>query len=87
MQVALLMDSASDAPYHRATVEAVGHAAAALGVAVDISAHRTDAVPFDDRLTGVDGVVVGPGSPYRDEPGVWSVIRRARERGVPLVGT
>jgi hypothetical protein len=47
MQVALLMDSASDAPYHRATVEAVGHAAAALGVAVDIRVHRTDAV----RLT------------------------------------
>jgi hypothetical protein len=32
-------------------------------------------------------VVVGPGSPYRNPDGVHDVVRTARERGVPLVGT
>ena len=32
-------------------------------------------------------VVVGPGSPYANPDAVHAVIRTARERGVPLVGT
>jgi CTP synthase (UTP-ammonia lyase) len=87
VRVALLIDSAADAPYHRATVTAIGQAADALGLQVNVSVHATDSVTFDDRLSGVDGVVIGPGSPYRDDASVWSVIRTARECGVPLVGT
>jgi len=33
------------------------------------------------------GILVAPGSPYRDMEAVLDVIRFARERGVPLVGT
>ena len=49
-------------------------------------------VPTDtiqSRLIADPGaaVVVGPGSPYRNRDGVLAVIRSAREKGIPLVGT
>ena len=87
MRVALLIDLPPDATYHRATVEALHHAADALEIDLDLGVHRTDALPFGADLDGIDGVVIGPGSPYRDEAAAWSVVRSARERGVPLVGT
>jgi CTP synthase (UTP-ammonia lyase) len=84
MRVALLIDSPPTAPYHVATVDALGHAAAGLGRALDLRVLRTD-----DAASALDaeGIVIGPGSPYRDELAVWDVVRSARERGVPLVGT
>ena len=87
MRVALLIELPPDAAYHRATVEALRHATDALGHELDLGVHTTDALTFDADLDGVDGVVIGPGSPYRDETAAWSVVRSARERGVPLVGT
>jgi CTP synthase (UTP-ammonia lyase) len=33
------------------------------------------------------GLLIAPGSPYRDMEGAIAAIRYARERGVPLVGT
>lgn len=83
--VAVLIDLPSDHPYHRATLAALAHAAAGLNM-------RSIVVPTD-AITGRsadelgDAVVVGPGSPYRDPEAVHAVIRSARERGVPLVGT
>ena len=38
-------------------------------------------------LDGLDGFLVAPASPYRDTSAVLEVIRSARERGVPLLGT
>lgn len=87
MRVALLIDSAPTAPYHLATVAAINHAADAIGHALDLGVHRTDANAIPPDLRSLDGIVVGPGSPYRDERAVWDVVRSARERGVPLVGT
>ena len=80
--ITVVMDLAPDRPYHRATVAAIGHAADAAGVAVDVQVVTTDAV----GALG-DGVVIGPGSPYREPAAVERVIRGARERGLPLVGT
>ena len=87
MRVALLIDLLPAARYHNATVAALGHAAEVLGSSLDLVVRTTDAVDFDFDLNGVDGVVIGPGSPYRDEATVWALVRSARERGVPLVGT
>jgi CTP synthase (UTP-ammonia lyase) len=87
VRVALLSDYPPEAPYRRATIDALHHAADAVGIPLDLGVHATDSLPFEADLAGVDGVVVGPGSPYRDDQAVWSVIRSARERGVPLVGT
>jgi len=74
------------APYHRATIEAIGHAAQALATPLDVDARATGPA-LGEALGAVDGIVIGPGSPYRDEAAVWDLIRAARERGVPLVGT
>ena len=87
MHVALLIDSPPSAPYHRATVEALHHAATTVDRQLDLDVLHTDALPFGADLAGLDGVVIGPGSPYRDAVAVETVIRSARERGVPLVGT
>ena len=84
MRVALLMDAPLSRSYAAATIEALDHAAAALGCSLDLRHLATDAA--GDALES-DGVVIGPGSPYRDEQAVWDVVRSARERGVPLVGT
>jgi CTP synthase (UTP-ammonia lyase) len=57
-----------------------------------------EATPFEwidtDRLSGeperleaLGGFFIAPASPYRDMEAVLGVIRRAREQGVPLVGT
>lgn len=38
-------------------------------------------------LQGYAGVLIAPGSPYKDFAGALNAIRYAREQGVPLVGT
>jgi CTP synthase (UTP-ammonia lyase) len=38
-------------------------------------------------LDAVDGVWVVPGTPYRDDDAVYTAIGRAREEGLPLLGT
>ena len=40
-----------------------------------------------DRFDEFGGFFIAPASPYRDMGAVLDVIRYARERGVPLVGT
>ena len=81
------MDLPDEARYARATVDAIGHAAVGLGRQVELRVSRTDASGLAEEVASADGVVIGPGSPYRDEVAVWDAIRTARERGLPLVGT
>lgn len=69
----------------RFTVDALGHAAAALGDAVTIEVVRT-AELAGGRPTG-DGVLLGPGSPYDSPAAVEALATRARAEGFPLVGT
>ena len=73
--------------YHHRTLDAVTHAAGSLGVETDLRVVRTTQV--DDRYPRrlPDAVVIGPGTPYEQPQAAEEVIRSARERGVPLVGT
>jgi CTP synthase (UTP-ammonia lyase) len=90
VRVLLVIDLDADAPYHRATADALHHAADAAGEALDLRVHPSDTlaeVAGDHGDDSYDGVVIGPGSPYRDEPAVWSIVRNARAAGIPLVGT
>jgi CTP synthase (UTP-ammonia lyase) len=41
----------------------------------------------DVMLDAADGVWVVPGTPYRDDDAVYAAIGRAREEGLPLLGT
>ncbi len=86
LTIALLMDLPPQHAYHRATLAAIAHAAAT------VSGVRAVVVPTDTiggrSADGLgDGVVVGPGSPYREPDAALDVIGSAREGGVPLVGT
>lgn len=50
----------------------------------------TDGGGVADILSGVtayDGLWIAPGSPYADDDAVLEVIRHARERALPLLGT
>jgi hypothetical protein len=80
--VAVLMDLPPEHRYHRATVAALGRAGPAR-----VSVVPTDTIRGRGADALGDAVVVGPGSPYSDAGAVLDVIRSARERGVPLIGT
>jgi CTP synthase (UTP-ammonia lyase) len=80
------MDLRPDEPYHQATLAALAHAGA-VSCALRTIVVPTDTIGGRDADALGDAVVVGPGSPYREAEAVLDVIRSARERGVPLVGT
>jgi len=80
--ITVLMDLPETNDSHRYTIDALGHAIAATGAPITFSVVHTDSRP---RLR--DGVVIGPGSPYRDPAAAEAAIQTAREKGIPLVGT
>ena len=70
-------------PTHRFTNAALEHARVEYAwVPTDEIRSDTDA-----RLGRFAGLLISPGSPYRDMEGAIAAVRYARERGVPLVGT
>ncbi len=73
--------------YFQPTLDAVEHAAAGLELDAEVRVVRTDTI--DDRYFDElpDAVVIGPGSPYIEPDAAERVIRTAREKGLPLVGT
>lgn len=86
--VMVLMDLPSGHPYHKATVAALGHAAAALMIPIDVHVVSTDTINDAGRTaTSGSAIVIGPGSPYREPDLAIEVVREARERNIPLVGT
>lgn len=86
-QISVIIDSPPDAKYHVATIEALRHAVDASAHDIPVVVVRTPDISDTFVSTFDGGVVIGPGSPY-DVPGrADDVIRSARERGVPLVGT
>jgi len=75
---------------HRATDAALGHAAHALSIAVDVRWLPTAALTAADAaptLERCDGLWIAPGSPYQSLDGALRAIRFARERDWPLVAT
>jgi CTP synthase (UTP-ammonia lyase) len=73
-------------PPHPATDDALRHAADALGLDLDANWISTSAV--DDRVVrDHHGLLVAPGSPYRDIARTLQAIRCAREQHIPCLGT
>ena len=86
--VTVLIDLPADHRYHKATLAALEHASAALGLPIDVQVVPTDTIRDAARVaTPGSAIVIGPGSPYRDPELANEVVREARERNVPLVGT
>ncbi|HEX4838337.1 MAG TPA: hypothetical protein VFV03_07440 [Solirubrobacteraceae bacterium] len=76
-------------PPHVATDAALGHAAEALGVEVDIrwlSTLELENLPTAE-LASHDALWCAPGSPYRSLDGALRAIRVARESDWPFLGT
>lgn len=88
--IAIIADFDPESETHRATNEALKHSIAAYGQNVEFGWIDTAdlSVPGRlERLSGWDGIFIGPGSPYKNMDGVLSAIRIAREQGIPLLGT
>ncbi|MFN8223138.1 MAG: hypothetical protein U0R50_07860 [Gaiellales bacterium] len=80
--VTVLIDLPAGDPAYAFTLAGLGHALAARGLDVAPAFTRTDEIGELGR-----GVVVAPGSPYRDPAAAEAVIERCRLDGTPLLGT
>ena len=86
-RIDVIFDVDEGTRFYGPTVDALSHAADALGLAVDIAVVRTDTVDhhYFDRLP--DAVFIGPGTPYRVPEAAELIVRTARERDISLVAT
>jgi CTP synthase (UTP-ammonia lyase) len=88
LTVAVIGDFDDTFTPHLATDDALRHAAAHLGVAVDIRWLATEALESDlADLRTAGALLCAPGSPYRSLPGALRALRHGREHGVPTLGT
>ena len=90
LTVGIIGDFDPGSETHRATNEALQHAAHALGMTVTATW-----LPTGDLNTGAveqvlgsfDALCASPGSPYKDMEGALRGIQFAREQGWPFIGT
>jgi CTP synthase (UTP-ammonia lyase) len=88
--IAVVGEFNPDNASHRATNETIKDCSVALGapIAFDWIGTQDLAEPEGGRLlTGLSGLWISPGSPYRNLGGALFAIRTARERKIPLLGT
>lgn len=87
--IAVVGDLPPEHSHRRATVDALAHAGASAGVAVEPWWVGTESLSAGaaGALAGADGVLVAPGSPYRSMAGALAAIELARVEGRPLLGT
>ena len=88
--VGIAGDWNAGSPSHRATNEALDHAARTLSVPVEARWLPTPSLAAEGgeaMLRQADAVWCGPGSPYLSMDGALEAIRFAREQGRPFIGT
>jgi len=89
-KVAIIGDFKPDRLSHKATNEALRHAADSLSIMVSVDWLQTQTLSTEaDRakLKEYHGVFCAPGGPYRNMTGALESIRFAREQGWPFIGT
>ena len=86
LRLSLIGDYRADAVAHQAIPSAIERAARWLNIPVEAEWIATDQLDQTD-LTRSDAVWVVPGSPYRNDAGVFETIRWARESGKPFLGS
>lgn len=88
LSIAVIGDFDDTYTPHLATDDAVGHAAKALGVEVEITWLPTDDLERDlAPVRAADALWCAPGSPYRSLAGAVAALRYGREQQVPTLGT
>ena len=89
-KIAIIGDFEPDRPSHKATDEALRHAANALSLAVNSDWLPTQVLETKagtEKLKEYHAVFCAPGGPYRSMTGALEAIRFAREQGWPFIGT
>jgi CTP synthase (UTP-ammonia lyase) len=90
LRIGIVGDFDPGSPYHKATTDALGHAAGVLSVALDCSwvpTQSLDEASGETALRQFDALWCAPGSPYKSMNGALSAIRFAREKDLPFLGT
>jgi CTP synthase (UTP-ammonia lyase) len=90
ISVGIIADFDSNRPSHKATSEAIHHAAGFLSVDADINWLPTPSFLTSEgqkRLKRFDTVWAGPGGPYQSRDGAIRGIQLARETNQPFIGT
>jgi len=86
LRLSLVGDYRASAVAHQAIPLAIERAAHWLNISAEAEWVATDQLGQTD-LTQSDAVWVVPGSPYRNDEGVFETIRWARESGKPFLGS
>lgn len=86
LRLSLVGDYRADAVAHQAIPLAIERAARWLNIPVEAEWIATDQLDQTD-LSRSDAVWVVPGSPYRNDAGVFETLRWARESGKPFLGS
>jgi CTP synthase (UTP-ammonia lyase) len=90
LSIGIIGDFDPKLPYHKATTDALGHAATALSVGVTCAWLPTHPLEDANRaatLMQFDALWCAPGSPYKSMDGALKGIQFAREKDVPFFGT
>jgi CTP synthase (UTP-ammonia lyase) len=90
LRIGIVGDRDAGRPNHRNTEAALQHSARAVGVALEARWFATDALLADAaraELASCAGVWCTTGCPFRAFEGALGGIRRAREAGLPFLGT
>jgi CTP synthase (UTP-ammonia lyase) len=85
-RIALIGEFDPAFPPHQATLAACTHSADALREHVTAEWISTEHLT-PEALVDFSALWIAPGSPYKNLPNTLAVIRHARERGVPCLGT
>jgi CTP synthase (UTP-ammonia lyase) len=84
--IAVVGDYGAERPTHKATQQALEHAVQAP-LRFEWLATEAAAGMDEAELASYAGLLISPGSPYRNMEGALRAIRVAREHGLPLLGT
>lgn len=90
VRIAIIGDFNPEYVSHVTNGPAIEHAAASLGIPVEVSWVGTETIPPADPAAAIDpfdGLWIAAGTPYRSRAGAMAAIRYARETGVPLFAT
>jgi CTP synthase (UTP-ammonia lyase) len=89
VKIGIIGDFKPDSRSHIATQKAIGHAANALDISIEVQWLPTPSLEEDAEasLQPFDGLWCSPGSPYQSMEGALQAIRFAREAGRPFIGT
>ncbi len=87
VRLALVGDYKPEAVAHQATPVALQLTASHLDIDIQSQWLPSETLTDTSVLQGYDAIWVVPGSPYRNDDGVFMAIRHAREQNVPFLGS